>query len=156
MDRPTDPAALVARIRADLLDGYDEGLEMEIEDRSVDAALAGVEGGGVRGTRLAYFQAALHAAARARQAAGLGGRDAAEAGDPVRGARCGRQGWCDQAHHAAPEPRVCRVVALPAPNDREKTQWYFQRCVPHLPARERRADDVRQPVPPELFVPERY
>jgi polyphosphate kinase len=31
-------------------------------------------------------------------------------------------------------PRLCRVVALPAPSDREKTQWYFQRYVPHLPA----------------------
>jgi polyphosphate kinase 2 len=28
-------------------------------------------------------------------------------------------------------PRVCRVVALPAPSDRERTQWYFQRYVPH-------------------------
>jgi polyphosphate kinase 2 len=31
-------------------------------------------------------------------------------------------------------PRVCRAVALPAPTDREKSQWYFQRYVPHLPA----------------------
>ncbi|WP_112874567.1 polyphosphate kinase 2 [Paracoccus endophyticus] len=31
-------------------------------------------------------------------------------------------------------PRVARVVALPAPSDREKTQWYFQRYVPHLPS----------------------
>ena len=31
-------------------------------------------------------------------------------------------------------PRTCRVVALPAPSDREKSQWYFQRYVPHLPA----------------------
>jgi polyphosphate kinase 2 len=31
-------------------------------------------------------------------------------------------------------PRVCRVVALPAPNERERTQWYFQRYIPHLPA----------------------
>lgn len=31
-------------------------------------------------------------------------------------------------------PRVVRVVALPAPSEREKTQWYFQRYVPHLPA----------------------
>jgi polyphosphate kinase 2 len=30
--------------------------------------------------------------------------------------------------------RVCRVVALAAPSDREKTQWYFQRYAPHLPA----------------------
>ena len=31
-------------------------------------------------------------------------------------------------------PRVCRVVALPAPTEREQTQWYFQRYVQHLPA----------------------
>ena len=31
-------------------------------------------------------------------------------------------------------PRVARVVALPAPTEREKTQWYFQRYVTHLPA----------------------
>jgi len=31
-------------------------------------------------------------------------------------------------------PRVCRVVALPAPTEREKSQWYFQRYVAHLPA----------------------
>ena len=31
-------------------------------------------------------------------------------------------------------PRVCRVVALPAPTEREMTQWYFQRYVAHLPA----------------------
>ncbi|MET0357313.1 MAG: polyphosphate kinase 2, partial [Cellvibrio sp.] len=31
-------------------------------------------------------------------------------------------------------PRICRVAALPAPNERERTQWYFQRYVSHLPA----------------------
>lgn len=31
-------------------------------------------------------------------------------------------------------PRVARIVALPAPTEREKTEWYFQRYVPHLPA----------------------
>src|SRR5690349_11044414 len=31
-------------------------------------------------------------------------------------------------------PRVCRVVALPKPTERERTQWYFQRYVEHLPA----------------------
>src|SRR5664279_3866359 len=31
-------------------------------------------------------------------------------------------------------PRVCQVVALPAPTEREKTQWYFQRYAAHLPA----------------------
>ncbi|HTV20395.1 MAG TPA: polyphosphate kinase 2, partial [Polyangiaceae bacterium] len=32
-------------------------------------------------------------------------------------------------------PRICRVVALPAPTERERGQWYFQRYVAHLPAR---------------------
>jgi len=31
-------------------------------------------------------------------------------------------------------PRQCRIVALPSPNEREKTQWYFQRYIAHLPA----------------------
>ncbi|HCF7780204.1 TPA: polyphosphate kinase 2 [Vibrio cholerae] len=31
-------------------------------------------------------------------------------------------------------PRICRVAALPAPTEKEKTQWYFQRYVAHLPA----------------------
>ncbi len=31
-------------------------------------------------------------------------------------------------------PRICRVVALPAPTERERTQWYFQRYAVHLPA----------------------
>jgi polyphosphate kinase len=31
-------------------------------------------------------------------------------------------------------PRICRVVALGTPTEREKSQWYFQRYVPHLPA----------------------
>jgi len=31
-------------------------------------------------------------------------------------------------------PRICNIVALPAPTEREKTQWYFQRYITHLPA----------------------
>jgi polyphosphate kinase len=31
-------------------------------------------------------------------------------------------------------PRICRIVALPAPSPRERTQWYFQRYIEHLPA----------------------
>ena len=31
-------------------------------------------------------------------------------------------------------PRVTRIVALPTPSERDKTRWYFQRYVPHLPA----------------------
>ncbi len=31
-------------------------------------------------------------------------------------------------------PRTCRVIAVPSPSERERTQWYFQRYVAHLPA----------------------
>ena len=31
-------------------------------------------------------------------------------------------------------PRYCKVIALAAPNEKEKTQWYYQRYVPYLPS----------------------
>ncbi len=52
----------------------------------------------------------------------------------LRRARCCRQGRRHQAHHRTLNPRICRVVALGTPTEREKTQWYFQRYVAHLPA----------------------
>ena len=47
-------------------------------------------------------------------------------------------------------PRVFRLVALPAPSDREKTQMYLQRYMQHFPGR-RRSRDLR----PELVQPRR-
>jgi polyphosphate kinase len=44
------------------------------------------------------------------------------------------KGGCIKRITECLNPRVARVVALPAPSDRDKTQWYFQRYVPHLPA----------------------
>ena len=48
-------------------------------------------------------------------------------------ATAGKCGSIDMFARAI-NPRQCRVVALPTPTEREKTQWYFQRYVPHLPA----------------------
>src|SRR3982751_1202745 len=31
-------------------------------------------------------------------------------------------------------PRQCRIAALPAPSERERSEWYFQRYIAHLPA----------------------
>src|SRR5215204_2351103 len=50
------------------------------------------------------------------------GRDAAGKGGAIKGIQ------------EAMNPRVCRIVALPAPSDRERTQWYFQRYVAELPS----------------------
>jgi polyphosphate kinase 2 len=44
------------------------------------------------------------------------------------------KGGVISAISATLNPRQCRVVALPKPTDRERTQWYFQRYVQHLPA----------------------
>ncbi len=44
------------------------------------------------------------------------------------------KGGCIKRITECLNPRIARVVALPAPNDREKTQWYFQRYVANLPA----------------------
>lgn len=44
------------------------------------------------------------------------------------------KGGAIDAIRAHLNPRQCRVVALPKPGEREATQWYFQRYVPHLPA----------------------
>jgi polyphosphate kinase 2 len=44
------------------------------------------------------------------------------------------KGGTIQRISGALNPRSCRVVALPAPTDRERSQWYFQRYIPHLPA----------------------
>ena len=135
MNPITDHDALVERIRADLIDGYDEELEMEIEDRSVDEALADLDGNGAARTeRLSYFKNLFRlqrelvklqdwvAETKQKVIILFEGRDAAGKGGAIK--RITQR----------LNPRVCRVVALPAPNDREKTQWYFQRYVAHLPA----------------------
>lgn len=44
------------------------------------------------------------------------------------------KGGTIQRISSALNPRFCRVVALPAPTEREKSQWYFQRYIAHLPA----------------------
>ena len=128
---------LLNRIHADLMDGYDEELEMEIEDRHVDglggtlspeALLLQKESRRVYFRELFRLQAELVKLQDWVQATGhkvvivFEGRDAA-----------GKGGVIKRITQRL-NPRVCRVVALPAPNDRERTQWYFQRYVPHLPA----------------------
>ena len=126
---------LVRRISRDLADSYDEELEMEIEDRHLRGDIdSGAETDADRRDRQRYFselfrlQAELVklqdwvVEAREKVVILFEGRDAAGKGSAIKRVT------------QRLNPRVCRVVALPAPNDRERTQWYFQRYVPHLPA----------------------
>jgi polyphosphate kinase 2 len=125
----------VRRISRDLADGYDEELEMEIEDRHpLPGVSSSVETDTEKDYRRIYFQQLFRLQAELVKlqdwvvASGqkvlilFEGRDAAGKGGAIK--RISQK----------LNPRVCRVVALPAPNDRERTQWYFQRYVSHLPA----------------------
>ena len=78
-------------------------------------------------------KAEVRAAGRAAQAAGLGQGHRPARGDPVRGARRGRQGRDHQAHDGTPEPARRARGRAGKPSDTERGQWYFQRYVQHLP-----------------------
>ena len=123
------------RLRRDVADSYDEELELELEDRPFDAhgneiPLSEAE----KQDRRTYFRELLRLqgelvrlqdwvmATGHKMVVLFEGRDAA-----------GKGGVIKRITQRL-NPRVCRVVALPAPNDRERTQWYFQRYASHLPA----------------------
>ncbi|MCZ8076710.1 polyphosphate kinase 2 [Paucibacter aquatile] len=130
-----DPADLMQRMQADLIDSYDEELEMEIDDRGFDEdAIRSRFTPEQRLQRRAYFQELFRlqgelvklqdwvVASKHKAVIIFEGRDAA-----------GKGGVIKRITQRL-NPRVCRVAALPAPNDRERTQWYFQRYISHLPA----------------------
>jgi polyphosphate kinase len=133
-----DERDLVRRIREDLSDSYDEELELELDDErlDVDAATAwdGASSDAQREQRRSYFRELFRlqgelvklqdwlVATRHKVVIVFEGRDAA-----------GKGGVIKRITQRL-NPRICRVAALPAPNDREQTQWYFQRYVAHLPA----------------------
>lgn len=128
---------LMRRIHRDLIDGYDEELEMEFEDRTV-AELTGDASPDFttqdKEARRQYFRELFRLqgelvklqdwviATGKKVVIVFEGRDAA-----------GKGGVIKRITQRL-NPRVCRVAALPAPNDRERTQWYFQRYISHLPA----------------------
>jgi polyphosphate kinase 2 len=127
-----DAQALMQRIADDLIDSYDEELELETEDRAVEGEGAQQAAGKL--ARQRYFTELFRLQAelvklqdwvqhtRQKVVILFEGRDAAGKGSVIK--RITQR----------LNPRVVRVAALPAPNDRERTQWYFQRYVAHLPA----------------------
>jgi polyphosphate kinase len=130
-----DHQELMRRVGLDLADAYDEELEMEIEDRHpLPGTNREPSPGDAKEYRRAYFRELFRLQAelvkfqdwvvetRQKVVILFEGRDAAGKGGAIK--RITQR----------LNPRVCRVAALPAPNDRERTQWYFQRYVSHLPA----------------------
>ncbi|CAM3628491.1 polyphosphate kinase 2 [Bordetella sputigena] len=128
---------LVRRIHRDLADHYDEELELELEDRTFEelqGEAAHMPTDEEKAWRRTYFRELFRlqgelvklqnwvVATGHKVVIIFEGRDAA-----------GKGGVIKRITQRL-NPRVCRVAALPAPNDRERTQWYFQRYVSHLPA----------------------
>jgi polyphosphate kinase len=130
-----DHDELIRRLSRDLEDSYDEELEMEIEDRRPMANdMSAAEAAAEREERRRYFGELFRlqgelvklqdwvVATHQKLVILFEGRDAAGKGGAIKRVT------------QRLNPRVCRVVALPAPSDRERTQWYFQRYAAHLPA----------------------
>jgi len=128
---------MIRRIRSDMLDSYDEELEMELDDHNQDELADGLSpelSAQQKNDRRTYFRELFRmqgelvklqdwvVATGHKVVVIFEGRDAAGKGGAIK--RITQR----------LNPRVCRVAALPAPNDRERTQWYFQRYVSHLPA----------------------
>ena len=123
------------RIAAEIADSFDEELEMEIDDGRLAALLDGMAEAPAAAEldRRVYFQELFRLQRelvklqdwvvnrRLKVVVLFEGRDAAGKGGVIK--RITQQ----------LNPRVCRVVALPAPSERERAQWYFQRYVAHLP-----------------------
>ncbi|AGU51243.1 putative polyphosphate kinase 2 [Variovorax paradoxus B4] len=128
-----DHEDLMQRIARDLIDSYDEELELEIEDRNIDG-LDPAARSSDKAARQAYFKELFRLQgelvklqdwvqhSKQKVVILFEGRDAA-----------GKGGVIKRITQRL-NPRVARVAALPAPNDRERTQWYFQRYAAHLPA----------------------
>ncbi len=118
------------RIHQEIMDSLDEELEMELDDER----LAGEANVRKNIDRKRYFKELLRLQGelvklqdwvqfkKLKVVVLFEGRDSAGKGGAIK--RITQR----------LNPRVCRVAALPAPNDREVTQWYFQRYVSHLPA----------------------
>jgi len=136
--RPSSSLSPAQRAEAELLDSFDEELEMELDDDRLDELLLEVPPQGPtpsgRLDRRFYFHELFRLqrelvklqdwvqAHKLKIVVLFEGRDAAGKGGAIK--RITQR----------LNPRICRVAALPAPSERERTQWYFQRYVSHLPA----------------------
>jgi polyphosphate kinase 2 len=125
------------RIHAEMLDSFDEELEMEIDDDRMNDLIAEATAAASDSPdmdRHFYFRELFRLQGELvklqdwvvhkglKVVVLFEGRDAA-----------GKGGVIKRITQRL-NPRVCRVAALPAPSERERTQWYFQRYVSHLPA----------------------
>jgi polyphosphate kinase len=135
-DKTNDRLDFERLMHDDLQDSLDEELEMELDDDRLDSLIDNESTEHLDSKdvdRLTYFRELLRLQGelvklqdwvverKLKLVVLFEGRDAAGKGGAIK--RITQR----------LNPRVCRVAALPAPNERERTQWYFQRYVSHLP-----------------------
>jgi polyphosphate kinase 2 len=126
---------LFERLRSEIADSVDEELEMEMDDRRLSGRpTASDSPPDTDIDRRIYFKELFHLQGelvklqdwvvheKMKVVVVFEGRDAAGKGGAIK--RITQR----------LNPRVCRVAALPAPSERERTQWYFQRYITQLPA----------------------
>ncbi|MFA7503887.1 MAG: polyphosphate kinase 2 [Burkholderiaceae bacterium] len=121
-------------LREAFQENLDEELEQELDDARFDLLGGDIAGSGDTVARHRYFRELLRLQGelvklqdwvvehKLKIVVLFEGRDAA-----------GKGGVIKRITQRL-NPRICRVVALPAPSDRERTQWYFQRYASQLPA----------------------
>ena len=129
--------ATVASIREELLDSYDEELEMEMDEARLDRlARSSSEDppGGPGIDRRLYFRELFRLQTELVKLQDWVSHNKLKVVVIFEGRDSAGKGGVIKRITQRLNPRVCRVVALPAPNERERSQWYFQRYVANLPA----------------------
>jgi len=132
----TDDAAKNSWLQLELEDDFDEELEQELDDRRVPAELRRLEkihrdSAIDRGT---YFRELLRLQGELVKFQDWVMHNGLKVVVLFEGRDSAGKGGAIKRITQRVNPRTCRVVALPAPSDRERTQWYFQRYIQHLPA----------------------
>ena len=122
-------------VDAELDDSLDEEFEMEIDDDRLDEELRKIVGVRPVSTlkRRVYFRQLLKLQAKPVKMQDWVSHTGYKLVVLFEGRDSAGKGGVIKRITQRLNPRVCRTVALPAPTEREKNQWYFQRYVPHLP-----------------------
>jgi len=126
-----------SRIENELADSFDEELEMEIDDERLAGLLEGESKPSPTTAsidRLVYFKELFRLQKELVKLQDWVQREKLKLVVIFEGRDAAGKGGVIKRITQRLNPRVCGVAALPAPNERERTQWYFQRYVSHLPA----------------------
>ena len=131
-----DSGAMDAWLKAELLEALDEDYELELSDIALSEKLKELYEQRRQPSidRRTYFRHLLGLQARLIELQTWVAHTGAKVVVLFEGRDSAGKGGVIKRITQRLNPRVCRVVALPAPTERERTQWYFQRYVAHLPA----------------------